>query len=406
MTADPFPVAPDLIGPPAASRHGAWLREALVKAGIVCLSLGIACGVGELVVRLVAPQQLIVKRPDIWQPVDTLGWTRRPNVNTTINTGERRVRVITDLDGFRVGGAGRVESKRRILLLGDSFMEALQVEYEQSLAGLLEARLASRLGEPVAIRNTGVSGWDPPQYLLEARHQLGRERYDLVIVAIYLGNDVVSRRIEWYPPGAPADGVIHPMRVPRRLSYKELVYAVLYPINDFLKAHSELFNFLKNQAATLRMRVGLTAEYFPEDLLRREASSSRWLVTAQICRDIRDLAQAHGAPTLFVLIPASFQVDTAAFYRALKGFKIDPEAVDLDQPERLLTSAMRRHRLDVIHVLSEFRRAARNGSRLYGTVDSHLSPQGHELLEQLIEPIVTARLPAPRGAHALATRAP
>jgi hypothetical protein len=379
-----------------------------MKVGIVCLSLGIACGVGELVVRLVAPQQLIVKRPDIWQPADTLGWTRRPNVNTTINTGERTVHMITDRDGFRVGVAGRVEGKKRILLLGDSFMEALQVEYEQSLAGLLEGRLASRLHASVAIRNTGVSGWDPPQYLMEARRQLGREQYDLVIVAVYLGNDVVSRRVEWYPPGAPSDGLIHPMRLPRQVSYKAVVYDVLYPINDFLKAHSHLFNFLKNQAATLRMRVGLTAEYFPDDLLRREANSSRWSVTAQICRDIRDVAQAHGAPTLFVLIPASYQVDTAAFYRALKGFKIDPMAVDLDQPERLLTSAMRAYLLDVVDVVSDFRRAERSGTRLYGTVDSHLSPEGHELLEQLIDPMVTARLSAPArlGTHTLATGAP
>src|SRR5438093_849000 len=142
VTADPFTVAPGLIASPAVAtgRRGARLREALVNVGMVSVSLSLAFGLGELAVRFVAPQQLIVKRPDIWQPADTLGWTRRPNVNTTINTGERTVRVITDHDGFRVGGAGRVESKRRILLLGDSFMEALQVEYEQSLARLLEAR--------------------------------------------------------------------------------------------------------------------------------------------------------------------------------------------------------------------------------------------------------------------------
>src|SRR5204862_6332604 len=102
MTADPYPAARDLIAPPAAATRGARLREALVKIGIVCLSLGTACGVGELVIRLVAPQQLIVKRPDIWQPADTLGWSRRPHVNTTINTGERAVRVISDRAGFSV----------------------------------------------------------------------------------------------------------------------------------------------------------------------------------------------------------------------------------------------------------------------------------------------------------------
>ena len=397
VTADPFTVAPDLIATPGARARprGPGLRDALVKVGLVCGSLGLAVGVGEVVVRLAAPQQLIVKRPDIWQPVDTLGWTHRPDVNTTINTGERTVWMITDGDGFRVGRAGRVESKRRILLLGDSFMEALQVEYEQSLAGLLEARLTSRMGESVAVRNTAVGGWDPPQYLMEARRELGRERVDLVLVSVFLGNDVVARRIERYPPGPPADAPDHRLRLPHRLSYREFVDAVLYPLNDFLKARSQLFILLKQRAATLRMRLGLTADYFPEELLRREASSPRWSVTAQICRDIRDVAQAHAAPTLFVLIPAAFQVDTAAFYPALKGFKIDPAAVDLDQPDRLLTSAMRAHALDVVDVLSDFRQAVRSGTRLYGSVDPHLSPEGHELLERLIEPTVSARLSTP-----------
>src|SRR5256714_14878773 len=104
------------------------MRAALVAIGMVCVSLGLACGLAELLVRLAAPQQLIVKRPDIWQPVDTLGWNHRPNVSTTINTGERTIHLYTDRDGFRVGRAGRVEAKRRILLLGDSFMEARSEE--------------------------------------------------------------------------------------------------------------------------------------------------------------------------------------------------------------------------------------------------------------------------------------
>src|SRR5437867_1962717 len=176
-------------------------------------------------------------------------------------------------------------------------------------ARLREALVALRLGEAVGVRNGGGGGWDPLQYLMEARRRLGREGFDLVIVAVYLGNDVVSRRIERYPPRTPVEDSIHRFRVPQRLRYREFVDAVLYPINDFLQARSQLFNLLKQQAATLRMRLGLTAVSFPADLLRREANSPRWAVTAQICRDIARLARAHGAPTLFVLTPAPFPVD-------------------------------------------------------------------------------------------------
>src|SRR6266487_1448811 len=191
VSAPSIPLASDgVVSTPLAAR----LRGALVNSVMLCTSLGLAYLVGEVSVRILAPQQLIVKRPD---------------VTTTINTGERTVHVFTDGDGFRVGRAGRVESKRRVLLLGDSFMEALQVEYEQSLAGLLEARLGTRLGETVAVRNSGVGGWDPPQYLMEARRELARERFDVVLVSVYLGNDVVTRRVERYAPGPPVDAPFH-----------------------------------------------------------------------------------------------------------------------------------------------------------------------------------------------------
>jgi hypothetical protein len=107
------------------------------EVALVLVSLVLACLAAEVLVRIVEPQQLIVDRPDIWQPRDTVGWEHRPNVQTTVNTGEGFVHFRTDAEGFRIGRAGRVEGDRQVLLIGDSFMEALQVEYEQSLAGLM-----------------------------------------------------------------------------------------------------------------------------------------------------------------------------------------------------------------------------------------------------------------------------
>jgi hypothetical protein len=105
------------------------------------------------------------------------------------------------------------------------------------------------------------------QYLTESRRELGRERFDLVIVSAFLGNDVVPRRIERYPPGPPADTPIQ--RLLRRSPYGELVEAVLYPVDDFLKARSQLFALPKNQTTMQRRRFGLTHEYFPQERLRR-----------------------------------------------------------------------------------------------------------------------------------------
>lgn len=392
MTDLPFPAeAPHSADLPTRV-HPGRLREWTLNGLVAGFGLLVALGLCELLVRLVAPQELVIKRPDVWQPADTLGWVHWPNVNTTINTGDRTVRFITDGDGFRVGSAGRTDGPKKILLLGDSFMEALQVNYEQSLAGLLETRLSERLHQSVAVRNTGVGGWDPPQYLMQARREIGRERFDLVLVSVYLGNDIVQQRVDWYPPRAPAE--VHDWRLPRRLTSGELVDALLYPFNDFLETRSQLYVFIKNRSDVLLRQLGLTAKYFPDDLLRQEAGSPRWAVTAQILSDIRDVARAHGVPTLFFLIPAPAQVEPDEVERAVKGFHIDPASVDLTQPDRLLTAAMQPHHLLVWDGLADFQLAARAGTRLYGAVSRHLSPEGHDLLERALEPLVVERLTA------------
>ena len=376
--------------------------KAVAVNGILLLvALAAAAGIAEVVVRVVAPQQLIIKRPDIWMAVDTLGWAHRPNVSTTINTGERTVPVVTDSSGFRVGTAGRRAGRKRILLLGDSFMEALQVEYEQSLAGLLEERLPARIGTSVSVVNTGVGGWDPPQFLLQAQAVLRRGRFDLVLVSLYLGHDIVLRRPARYFPRAPAE--VHAFHLPRRASWAEVVDALLYPINDYLEVRSQLFVLLKTRLHTAFMRLHLTGVYFPEVLLRREATSPRWNVTADICRDIAALGDRNGVPTLFVLTPSSYQVDRAAFAQFLRGFGVDSESVDLTQPDRLMRAALEQRHLRVVDALPALRAAQEAGPPLYGAIDNHFSPAGHDALEHAIEPEVAALL-AHRPARGALTR--
>ena len=118
-----------------------FLARAAGNVALLLFGLTMALLVAEVVVRVVRPQQLILTRPDIWQPVDTLGWKHQPDVSTTVNTGEKLVRFYTDHESFRVGANGRVEADKKVLVLGDSFLEALQVEYEESIPGILEERL-------------------------------------------------------------------------------------------------------------------------------------------------------------------------------------------------------------------------------------------------------------------------
>ena len=72
--------------PATESNRAGWPRPqagrkllAILINGVLLIAAGAAAlGIAELTVRAFAPQKLILKRPDIWQPTDTLGRTHRP----------------------------------------------------------------------------------------------------------------------------------------------------------------------------------------------------------------------------------------------------------------------------------------------------------------------------------------
>lgn len=357
-------------------------KGAALNLLLVGTSLLFAFIVVELSVRVIAPQQLVLIRPDLWQPVDTLGWMRNPNADLEINTGERTVRLLTDAQGFRIGNNPH-PTDGAILLLGDSFMEALQVEHEQSLAGVLEERLPAAVGRSVAVRNGGVGGWSPSQYLLLARKALERDEYSLVLLALYVGNDIVLQRSDYF--SARAAVVRHRLRVPRSLEGRELVDALAYPVNDFLEVRSHLFILARQQLRTFRMRAGLFALEFSAVYLRESADSPRWDATAAIVADIAKAALAHGTPTLVVLIPDAIQVAPERLDAYVQGYGIDPASIDIDQPQRRMTAELEGRGIDVVDPLSVFRDAHSRGIQTHGSVDAHFSPEGHRLLAELVE---------------------
>jgi lysophospholipase L1-like esterase len=361
----------------------------LANTGLLTASIVVALVVAEIALRVLSPQQLILLRPDLWQPADTVGWLRRPNVDAQVNTGERLVRFLTDHEGFRVGATGRRDGIP-VLLLGDSFMEALQVDHEQSLAGLLDRSLSDAAGSPVAVRNAAISGWAPTQYLARARTLLSREQYRLVITVLYVGNDARPERVDYIPPRPPAER--HHFRIPKEASWDELVSAMFYPLNDLLEVRSHLFVLLRKQLETLRMRTGTSAQYFPPEFLTSEANAKRWTLTADVSREIEELARAHGAEALFVLVPSDFQVHPSNFFRQVRGFGLDAAAIDLDQPSRRLEEELSARGLRVVNVLSEFRHLDAAGQALYGSTDTHLSPEGHRALSRAVTPVAAPLL--------------
>jgi len=371
---------------PTLRRRGvAWLSN----LALLAVSCVLALGLGELTVRLVRPQQPrdvgLLYRPD-----STVGYVRLPDLNRRINAGEGWVTLRTDGDGYRVGTDGRRESATKLLILGDSFMEARAVEFEQSVPGLLQTTLSTDLGRPVTVRNAGVSGYGLDQYRLSGARAFAKEHFDALLVAVYVGNDVTDRERDAFPPLTFA---AKPQpRLPRRWSFKNFNASAVLPVMLRLVGVSQLASLVWTSTEWIRPRFGLAEWDFPEDIRRSRAESSRWDVSAHICERIAAMADSNGVHAEFVLIPQYAQMQPDAIDAYARSFGVDPADVDVDQPNRLLLAAMRARGLDVIDALEPLRAAFRGGTSVFGHVDHHLSADGHRVVAGLVAPALRRTL--------------
>ncbi|GAB4444679.1 MAG: hypothetical protein Kow0031_27120 [Anaerolineae bacterium] len=160
---------------------------------LALLGLVVALALLELAARLLPPpfDSSQTNPAETCWPVT--GWRGKPNFETTIATGN----VVHNL---KLNSRGMHDTEHptakppntyRILLLGDSFVHAIQVPEADTAHQVLEQRLNQHDDLPaVQVISGGVSGWGTGQQLGYYQAEGRSYQPDLVLLMLYLGNDV------------------------------------------------------------------------------------------------------------------------------------------------------------------------------------------------------------------------
>lgn len=366
------------------------MKSSFKNLGLLIFSLVISLLLGEILVRFVAPQQLIVHSHHVWRPDETIGWRHVENANAQINTGEGTVHFVTDSNGYRINyppeGEISTDPDISIITIGDSYLEAVQVENRYTMPQIIQRTLSDKYRKIVDVVNDGVGAWGPNHYLMEAKLALAKRKYDLGIIFIYAANDVViNKQSSFLPEVVSAQ---YHFRFPRTLKWSELRTNVFYPINDLLETSSHLFVLLKNRFQTIRARIGLTAAYFPPVFMLSEKESKRWQITVEICEEIEHVFAENRTPVLFVLLPAPYQVHKDEFYRYVEMFDIKLDSVNIDQPNTIFSDTFESKSLHLEDPLAHMRELAEQGHLMYGHVDNHLNEYGNRVVAEYIMGVV------------------
>ena len=358
-------------------------------------SIVLLCGVSfgfllllELFFRIFWPQPLAWDTGMVWEPVAGLGWQRRPNLNIRVNTGEREVRVVSDALRHRIGTVPEEKPDVRILSVGDSFVEALQVDYGQTMTTLLAKALAMSSGRKVGVVNAGVGGWDPNQYRIMAQQELERAKYALVLVFVYMENDLVDRRLESF---APTTRLTPPQ--PRYDTVRAMLSTLSVLGDAWLRQHSHLYTFCLNSVELRKIRAGAYTQHFLSNIMRSNSESPAWRITGEVLAETAGIAAEYDTPVMYVLLPPPHYIDENMLKTYVRAFGIELSQVDIAQPARLLMAELAKRGLTVVDATEALRTAFKAGEKdLYGHVDRHFGPAGHQVMAQFLAPLVARHL--------------
>ncbi len=148
-----------------------------------------------LIAALEAILRLTVSLPPLavaYQPHPHYLHQLKPGVESsfqrTAGMGGGKVIWKVNSQGFR-GEEARLDVRPRIVIYGDSNVQAHFSKLEDTLASVLQRDLADALGTDLEVINAGVVGYGPDQVSLRLLDELEELRPDLVIVHVFADND-------------------------------------------------------------------------------------------------------------------------------------------------------------------------------------------------------------------------
>lgn len=323
-------------------------------------------------------QQLFMQDPAV-------GHRLRPGASTRFTTSEFSVTIAINAQGVRddepIGP--KPAGERRVVVLGDSIVLAVQVDAAQTFCHLLERRLNARGdGARYRVINAGVQGYGPMEVVRFYETVAARFDPDLVLIATFVANDAVEAldRSWRLDPSRPA-AVEAQAEAERRLRRIVRRSIVLQIVNQRVEQVTERLRPARQPSPDRRLLSYATP--------LREDIAQGFDQAARAAQRIATAASARGARTGLVLVPARFQLDDADFQRIRGdvtrfGFTIDPQAAS-----HRFEQAYRPLGLPILDLLPPFR-ASRDPLAIFFQRTVHLTPTGHAVAAEALAQFIDA----------------
>jgi hypothetical protein len=383
-----------------------------VRITLLFASLVFALLVAEIGLRVLGisyPRWLLID--------DRLGSVHRPGVvfrqkdegNAIIRINKAGYR---DVERTIAKPAGTV----RLAVLGDSYVEAGQVDQEEMITRVMERALngCHAFGErPVEVLNFGMTGYGTAQELLLLQDKVWAFEPDIVVLAFLTGNDLRnnSARLQ-RDPVRPyfiyRDSVLvfDDSFRPKYSTLGSLKRKAGQTLLDLSRVAQVVYRAQgqaqKRRAALRKDETRVALEQGLDDLIyvppQDSAWDEAWKITEELLRRVRDEAAAHGAKLLVVTLSNAVQVDPDPARRAEAAGRLG--ATDLFYPDDRLAAAGARDGYPVLvlarplQAIAERKQLTLHGFPGQNLGTGHWNADGHRLGGQIVADEVARRFGA------------
>ena len=323
-----------------------------------------------------------------------------PNLHARVVGPAGPVEFVTESHGFRNReevSRARPAGRRRVLLVGDSFVAGYRTDQERTVGRALERALRERPeGRAVDVVVAGVGHPGAAREWLVG-HGFGFGP-DVVVLGVTLGNDISQswlgrRRLPsdtlaglLMPPAAYRSGLgLFEARADRTLSRWRT-----YKRGRSLWSTDVIGSWYGDITASVHQMdpAHSLGHFFTGGPLPAVETSFSDL--AADLGDLQAAAAERRVPLLVALLPQRFQTSSAEWEATLFAYGLEPAAFDPERPNRRIADACAAHGVECFDLLPGFRGPAPAGLYQPGG-DMHWSDAGHERAGRLLAAEIARR---------------
>jgi lysophospholipase L1-like esterase len=354
-------------------------RARVMLAAVICLA---QFGMFEVGLRMAGSSEAALSFQRLFMADPVVGFRLRPSTSVRFTTSEFSTDISINAEGVRDAPLGtKTPGERRIVVLGDSLVMAVQVPIEQTFCRLLQDSLNAKASPGVRYRviNAGVQGYGPDEEALFFEKVASHFQPDLVVVVMFVANDAIDAfdrlpRLRGQVASARARFGDRLRRVLRRSAVMQIVGLRVREVRE---------RFRGPRPALPDRRLLTYATSPPNDVVRGLA------VSREAVGRIAAAEAAIGGRTAVVLAPARFQLDPEEFMRMEQSAESAGYRLDVDAATERFREAMAPLGLPVLDLLPAFR-AATDPRGIFLETTVHLTPAGHRVAADTIESFLAA----------------